>query len=142
MNPLPIGYLIKRVQESFRVSMDAALEAHGLTVSSYAALYHLRDGSKSGAQLARACWVTPQTMHRITADMLERGFIEQAGIQGRAILLKLSTQGKAALMQAEDDVSKVEGRMTQALTARERAQLESALLSCQTALESGDDSGA
>lgn len=142
MNPLPIGYLIKRVQESFRVHMDAALEPHGLTASSYAALYHLRDGPRSGAQLARACWVTPQTMHRITADMLERGLIEQAGAQGRAILLKLSTQGTAALTQAEVDVIKVEARMIQALTERERAQLESALLSCHTALESGDDSEA
>lgn len=139
MNALPLGYLIKRVQERFRVQMDAALEAHRLTTASYAALYHLRDGPRSGTQLARACWVTPQTMHRITTDLLERGFLQPAGAQGRAILLKLSKRGLAALIDAEADVLKVEATMTQALSEQERAQLESALLRCHAALATSDD---
>lgn len=139
MNTLPLGYLIKRVQERFRVQMDATLEAHRLTTSSYAALYHLRHGPRSGAQLARACWVTPQTMHRITTDLIERGFVQQAGAQGRAILLELSALGLAALTDAEADVLKVEATMTQSLSEQERAQLESALLRCHAALASPDD---
>ena len=47
--PLPLGYLIKRVQNAFRLRMDEVLATHELTTSSYAVLTHLqRLGAASG----------------------------------------------------------------------------------------------
>lgn len=133
---LPIGYLIKRAQEGFRINMDRALKPLGLTASSYAALYHLRAQELlSNAALARACWVTAQTMHRISAELLERGLILQDSTQGRAILFRLSETGREALTLAEEAVEHVEAVMIEGLDAQQREQLQEALKRCCASLE-------
>jgi hypothetical protein len=64
-----VGYQLKRAQQALRTAMDEGLRAQGLTTPQYAALTHLEaDEPLSGAELARRCFVTAQTMNAILVD--------------------------------------------------------------------------
>lgn len=132
---LPIGYLVKRLQAAFRARMDDALASHGLTTASYAALHHLATGgTMSAVALARASWVTPQTMTRVVGGLKERGFVAAEAGPGRAILLHITHQGAGAYAEAERDVMGIEATMVSALRTAEVDQLRRLLTTCHASL--------
>jgi DNA-binding MarR family transcriptional regulator len=60
-----LGYALKRAQHALRVSMDEVLRPLGLTTPQYAVLCAIEaDPGISNASLARAAFVTAQTMRR------------------------------------------------------------------------------
>jgi len=78
--PDPFGYVLKRTQLALRGAMDGALATLDLTTPQYAALSELaKEQGLSNAELARRCFVTPQTMHRILGG-LERDALVIRGI--------------------------------------------------------------
>ncbi|WP_138431118.1 MarR family winged helix-turn-helix transcriptional regulator [Fodinibius saliphilus] len=65
-----LGYVIKRVQQLLRTRMDEKLDVVGVTTPQYAALSILEeDQGLSNAELARRCFLTPQTMHKIIVGL-------------------------------------------------------------------------
>ena len=139
---LPLGYLIKRVQNAFRVRMDEALTTHDLTTASYAVLTHLqRLDAASGSELARECWVTPQTMHRLTNMMEERGQIERTPSKGRALRFVLTDEGHRALDDAAESVDAIEEQMCRDLSAGEQLILGEMLRRSAEALEEEQSDG-
>ena len=73
-----IGYELKRVQHALRLAMDGEVRELGLTTPQYAALSILeRDEELSGAELARRCFVTPQTMNGVLTTLESAGRIER-----------------------------------------------------------------
>src|SRR3954466_11229941 len=74
-----IGYQLKRAQQALRTAMDEGLRAHGLTTPQYAALTHLEAAEPlSGAELARRCFVTAQTMNAILVGLERARLVERA----------------------------------------------------------------
>jgi hypothetical protein len=66
-----VGYQLKRAEHALRLEMDGALRDMGLTTPQYAALSVLGDEpGLSGAELARRCFVTPQTIMEAEADKI------------------------------------------------------------------------
>ena len=121
-----IGYLLKGAQQALRNKMDAQLTALGLTTSQYSALSHLeRAGSLSNAQLAEACFVTPQTMTRIVKTMHGLRWLEkeQHPTHGKIITLTLSPKGKALVSEAHSMVANIEEEMLQGIPPKTQAQL-------------------
>ena len=130
-----VGYLVKRLDSAFKQRMDQALAPHGLTASTYAALHHLHFlGVMSSSDLARASWVTPQTMHRLVNALKKRGYIEEESRQGRTVFLGLSGSGQAAFSSALQDVAALETRMLGALTDAQADTLRSLLQTCHRTL--------
>ena len=126
-----IGYQVKRLQSAFKQAMDQALEPHDLSASTYAVLHHLHFvGVMSSSDLARASWVTPQTMHRLAPALKKRGFIKVHGTEGRTTLLDLTPSGRAAFQAALTDVSAIETRMLRDLTPTQTNTLRELLLKC------------
>ncbi len=131
--PDPIGYAIKRVQQALRSTLDAALREHGVTTPQFAALTALSAGGPlSGAELARRCFVTPQTMNGIIVGLEKGGWVRRAphAEHGRVIETHLTGEGVSLLHRAEQDVQKIEEAMLVGFTPEERQELSDALHRC------------
>src|SRR5712672_339412 len=98
-----VGYHLKRAQQALRMAMDEGLRAQGLTTPQYAALTHLEaDEPLSGAELARRCFVTAQTMNAILGGLERAGVVERTAHTkpGRVIEVPLTQRGRAKVGDA------------------------------------------
>ena len=136
--PDPFGYVLKRTQSALRSAMDGALAALDLTTPQYSALSQVaQEQGLSNAELARRCFVTPQTMHQILGGLEREGLVtrSQHPEHGRIQQTSLTAKGEQRLTQAHERVSSVEARMTQSLSPTEIAQATGVLVKCYESLE-------
>jgi DNA-binding MarR family transcriptional regulator len=139
--PLPangsVADAIRKTQHSLRVETDYALRGLALTAPQYFALAALaaRPGL-SGAALARRCFVTPQTMTGILANLAANRLIarEADPEHGRIIKTHLTAEGAALLAKAGARVAQVEVAMLHDIDPVERAALADLLLQCADGL--------
>lgn len=132
------GYELKRAQHALRVEMDAALRRVGLTTPQYAALAVLEgESGLSGAELARRCFVTPQTMNGIVVNLENAGLLERRPHlgHGRVLQAYLTEEGEAMVSRAHAPIEAIEGRMLAGVGEEERGRLLRDLRSCADALE-------
>ena len=133
-----VGYLVKQVQSLLRLRMEASLAPLGLTVSHYSCLFRLQQQPGiSAAQLARAVFMTRQSMNEMLQTLLERGLVDRPTVaaSGRALPVSLTASGAAALAEAQTAVDAVEERMLARLGRADAAALAAGLTSCAAALE-------
>lgn len=133
-----IGYLVKRLQHQIRSELDKALSRHGVTMATYAALSVLEEApGLSNAELARRCFVTPQTMNRIVQSLEEEGIVERQPDpeHGRILRTVLTHQGQQLLDSCHLQVEAVHTRMLSELDTTEQAHLTDLLRRCIEALK-------
>jgi len=132
-----VGYVLKRVQQALRAAMDEVLRRRGLTTAQYAALSALEEApGLSGAELARRCFVTPQTMNEIVAHLEVAGLVERRrGDDARVLRAALTAAGQELVAVCHQAVAVIEERMVSGLSPRERQQLLGGLHRCVDALE-------
>lgn len=138
-----IGYLIKRVQQALRARMDADLQAIQLTTAQYATLNALEiTPNASNAALARACFVTPQTMIEIIRGLDQLGYVERQAHpeHGRIIQTSLTALGKERVAQAHLIVAQTEEQLLAGLSDDERSRFASYLDRSRINLEQADQS--
>jgi len=131
------GYLIKGVQQAIRRSMDDVLRSLDLSMSQYSTLSALGQSDQlSNAELARACFVTPQTMIQLIKTLERQGWIERQPDpdHGRIIQTRLTDSGQALLSQAHERVNSIESKMLSGINEAEQAQLAQALRQCEANL--------
>jgi DNA-binding MarR family transcriptional regulator len=125
-----VGYQLKRAQQALRTAMDEGLRAHGITTPQYAVLTAL-DGDEplSGAELARRCFVTAQTMNAILVGLERARLVERAAHaeHGRVIEARLTKRGRAKVQDAHATVFGIEERMLSEITAAGRRRLNKTL---------------
>lgn len=134
------GYAVKRVQLAVRVAMDAVLADSKLSMAQFAALRVLADaGPLPGAELARRCFITRQSMRDVLKSLVERGFVEEITARegGRVRSLSLAPDGRDAMEKSAGQVAAVNARMVRGLTARQQAELVSLLNRCADNLKAG-----
>lgn len=137
-----VGYLVKRLQQQIRTAMDARLERHGVSMATYAALSVLEhDPGLSNAELARRCFVTPQTMNQLVQHLDDARLVERRPHpdHGRIIETRLNPLGRDLLDACHREVETVHQRMLADLTEPEEAQLTDLLQRCNQALETAPD---
>jgi DNA-binding MarR family transcriptional regulator len=120
------GYHLKRAQHVLRLCMDRALGDAGLTMAQYALLHALEEQpDASNADLARACFVTPQTMIETLKGLEAAGLVTRTrhSRDRRVITTALTTIGRAQLSAGFLEVDAVESRMVMGISAGDRAQL-------------------
>jgi DNA-binding MarR family transcriptional regulator len=128
-----LGYAIKLAQHGVRSRMDEALRATGLTTPQYGAMCALEaEPGMSNAKLARALFVTPQTMHGILSVLEREELVERRpdANHGKRIGGTLSKKGKQVLGEAHRRVAVVEARLAAGLSASEAAALAEAFIAC------------
>lgn len=136
-SPLPVrsrvGYLVKQLQHSLRGRMDEELSEIGLSTSQYALLSAIEDApGSSGAELARRCFITPQSVNGLIAGLEKAQLIERAPSvsHGRIIQIKLSAVGQERLKPAHRIVADIEGRMLERLDDAQKQELADLLKLC------------
>jgi len=131
------GYAIKRAQHALRTRMDEALRPLGLTAAQYAVLSAVElDAGISNASLARAAFVTPQTMHGILANLERENLLVRKADPGRGRILRseLTSRGRTALSRAHQLVTDVERAMITAIGDKQAENMTPLLLRCAEAL--------
>jgi DNA-binding MarR family transcriptional regulator len=125
-----VGYHLKRAQQALRTAMDEGLRAEGLRTPQYAALTHLEaDEPLSGAELARRCFVTAQTMNAILVGLERARLVERTAHakHGRVIEARLTKRGRAKVEDAHRTVFGIEERMLFKITLVQRRRLNETL---------------
>lgn len=118
-----VGYLLKQAATALRVSMETALRPLGLTVSQYACLEQLsRNPGLSNAELARAVFVSRQSMNGVLVGLQERALVARPHVapQGRVLPTLLTDLGRERLGAASRTVAAVERRMVDGLDDHEQ----------------------
>ena len=136
-----VGYQMKRVQHALRLEMDDALRGLGLTTPQYAALSVLAEGpGSSGAEVARRCFVTPQTMNGVLVKLEGAGLVLRRAHpeHGRVLQAYPTREGEELLVRAHRAVLEIEERMLSGLGRDERLRLLRALGSCAGSLGVGE----
>ena len=127
------GYILKRAQQSLRAQMDLELRAHGLTTPQYAVLSAVAvSPGISNADLAKAAFVTPQTMQGIIATMEKRGLLERSPDpdHGRRLMAQLTANGRKTMKAADTATIRVEAMMISSISSREVEHATETLLAC------------
>jgi len=124
-----VGYVLKQVTVALRAAMDEVLRPLQLTVPQYSCLEVLgqRPGI-SNAELARATFVTRQSMNVVLQGLEARGLVIRpaTAVRGRELPAELTAAGRAQLRSASAAVRAVEKKMCAGLDpARQQALLES-----------------
>jgi DNA-binding MarR family transcriptional regulator len=136
----PIASLIKRVLHLFRDGLDEKLRPWGVTAAQLHVLAKLEyEPGISGARLARACMVTPQTTQVLLRGIEKNGWIRRTKHpeNERILLANLTPSGKRILAKSRTAVGLVYEQMLDGLATRDVRVLESLLTHCATNLESG-----
>jgi DNA-binding MarR family transcriptional regulator len=132
-----VGYVLKQAQSLLRLRMEEALHPLALTVSQYSCLHHLlREPGVSAAGLARATFMTRQSMTSMLQQLLDRRLVERPARpeSGRALPTALTAAGVDLLAAAQAEVDEVETRMLSRLDPSERTSLTRGLNDCVKAL--------
>lgn len=135
---ISLGYKLKLTQHALRLEMDKALKTVGLTTPQYAVLSQLElHPGISNAALARASFITAQTMHGIVANLEKRNLIErqQDPNHGRILTTKLRKEGLHILIQAHKIVRETDKKMIKTFSKQEETTLNNLLEVCITNLE-------
>lgn len=128
-----LGYKLKQAQHTLRMYMDEALRTLNLTTPQYAVLAQLeRRPGISNAALARASFITAQTMHGIVLNLEKNQLVQRKKdpSHGRILCTELTEKGLYIVGEAHQMIQKVEAIMTSTLTQQKRALLESLLEEC------------
>ena len=137
-----VGYALKRAATALRTAMEAALRPLDLTVPQYSCLEVLaqRPGL-SNAELARAVFVTRQSMNLVLRGLQDRRLIARPATapHGRALPSQLTPAGRAQLRAASSAVRAVEQRMLTPFSTARQDRLLHDLVTCVNALGPHDD---
>ncbi|MFB7462864.1 MarR family winged helix-turn-helix transcriptional regulator [Streptomyces sp. NPDC056224] len=117
---------IRRSEQALMAHHEGVLRVYGLTMTQYTVLLILaREGGLSGAQLARSCGVTQQSMSSVLANMETKELIrrETSPVHAKVQIASLTGAGQALLDRAYQEVVILERALTDAFTPSEHAAL-------------------
>ncbi|HME03198.1 MAG TPA: MarR family transcriptional regulator [Solirubrobacteraceae bacterium] len=128
-----LGKLLKRSEQTLLRAKSAAVKRVGLTLPQYVALAELAERPGiTGAELARACLVSPQAMMVVLKAMEEQGLIERTQHPRHQTVLEIhpTSVGREALNSARKHAEPIEQRITKALSKDEVEMLRTLLRRC------------
>tara|TARA_R110002020_G_scaffold8652_6_gene34391 strand:+ start:5145 stop:5591 length:447 start_codon:yes stop_codon:yes gene_type:complete len=134
-----IGYSLKIAQYRLRQRLEAELAGTGVSAAQNAVLLAIEDNPRiSNASLARAAFVTPQSMQGMLVTLEREGFIVRTPHpeHGRIIMTELTEKGRTAAQAGMLAAEAVERQMLSGLTEDEAKQLGNLLDRCAQALNS------
>jgi DNA-binding MarR family transcriptional regulator len=113
---------IRRAEQALMAHHEAVLRGYGLTMTQYTVLLTLsREDGMSGAQLARACGVTQQSMATVLTGMQHKGLIDRqpSPVHAKVMIATLTDAGRDLLDHAYQQVIVLERALTDRFTPDE-----------------------
>jgi DNA-binding MarR family transcriptional regulator len=117
---------IRRAEQALMAHHEAVLRGFGLTMTQYTVLLTLsREAGLSGAQLARACGVSQQSMATVLGTLQGKELISRtvSPAHAKVLVTDLTESGRAVLKRAYQDVSTLETELTRAFRPAEYTAL-------------------
>jgi DNA-binding MarR family transcriptional regulator len=130
------GHAIKRAEQALIAAKESVLRPLGLTVPQYAALLALsEEPGAGGAELARRCLVTPQTMSTVLSNLQSKNLIERRPhrLHRRVVETCITDAGQDLLSRADTAALTVESALDAALDGQ-ATQLRDLLTTAADAL--------
>ncbi|MFR9774157.1 MarR family winged helix-turn-helix transcriptional regulator [Nocardia sp. SC052] len=113
---------IRRTEQARTAHHEAVLRGYGLTMIQYMVLLILsREDGMSGAQLARECGVTQQSMATVLSGMHSKGLIDRqpSPVHAKVLITTPTAAGRSLLDRAYREVIVLERTLTQRFTPEE-----------------------
>jgi MarR family transcriptional regulator, organic hydroperoxide resistance regulator len=113
---------IRHAEQALMGHHEAVLRGYGLTMTQYTVLLTLsREDGMSGAQLARACGVTQQSMATVLTGMQNKGLIDRqpSPVHAKVMITTLADAGRDLLDRAYQEVIVLERALTNRFTPDE-----------------------
>lgn len=132
-----LGYALKHAQHALRISMDEALRPLALTTPQYAVLSAVEaKAGLSNARLARAAFVTAQSMQGILVNLERDGLLVRRPDpgHGRVLQTDLTAAGRERLARAHGAVRVVEDRLVAVFGADGAGRVAAQLSRCAAEL--------
>ena len=126
---------MKRILLHFRGRMDEELKPQGVTAAQLQLLFAVRNApGSSGAQLARCCYVTPQTAQALLKHLEEGGFVARGkdAVNDRIVTARLTPEGEKLARSVEKRGLVMQERLWQGISDIEVALLNDLLARCLT----------
>lgn len=131
--PKPLTFLLKQLQSALRMHVDEALGPIHLTMAEVSVLAELSVAPhRSNAELARAAFITPQSMIAMLSALERRGLVvrEPNPGGGRAMPAQLTEEGSKQLLQFHLVMRQVEGKLLASISQDEQTHLRWLLKRC------------
>jgi DNA-binding MarR family transcriptional regulator len=129
--------MMKRIMIHFRSQMDEQLRPQGVTTAQLQVLKVIRDEPASGAQLARSCYVTPQSAQALLKGLEGGGWItrNKDRVNDRILIAQLTPSGVELLESAEKLVRVIEKKLWHEVSVEAVEALNGVLEHCLRNLE-------
>jgi DNA-binding MarR family transcriptional regulator len=130
--------MMKRIIVHFRGQMDERLRPEGVTTAQLAVLKAVQDEPGAfGAQLARACHVTPQSAQALLKSLEDGGWIVRTkdAVNDRILIAKLTPSGVKLLETGERLARVIEKRLWEGIPDSAVEELNKTLVRCLANLE-------
>ncbi len=130
--------MMKRIMVHFRSQMDEKLRPQGVTTAQLHVLKVIRDeAGASGAQLARACYVTPQSAQALLKGLEDGGWITRTKdkVNDRILIAQLTSSGMKLLDTAEKLARVIEKRLWEGVPDSGVGALNKTLMRCLANLD-------
>ncbi|WP_327289582.1 MarR family winged helix-turn-helix transcriptional regulator [Streptomyces sp. NBC_01198] len=117
---------IRRAEQALMAHHEAVLRGYGLTMTQYTVLLALsREDGMSGAQLARACGVTQQSMASVLTTIQSKDLISRdpSPVHAKVLIARLTAAGDTLLDRAYQEVNVLERQLSDAFSPSEHAAL-------------------
>lgn len=124
---------MKRILLHFRGLMDEELKPQGVTAAQLQLLFAVRNApGSSGAQLARSCYVTPQTAQALLKHLEDGGFIVRGkdAVNDRIVTARITPEGERLARSVEKKSLVMQECLWHGISDREVAQLNDLLARC------------
>jgi MarR family transcriptional regulator, organic hydroperoxide resistance regulator len=116
---------IRRAEQALMGHHESVLRGYGLTMIQYTVLLTLsRTEAMSGAQLARACGVTQQSMASVLTGLRNKGLIDRqpSAVHAKVMVTTLTAAGRRLLDRAYQEVNVLERALTDRFSRDEHRQ--------------------
>lgn len=134
---------MKRILLQFRGHMDEQLRPQGATTAQMQVLFAVRNTpGSSGAQVARSCYITPQTTQMLLKHLEEAGFIVRGKdpVNDRIVTASITPAGERLAQTVEKTGRAVQENLWQGISDRDLAKLNTLLERCLCNLDVAEDS--
>jgi DNA-binding MarR family transcriptional regulator len=125
--------MMKRIIVHFRGQMDDLLRPQGMTTAQLVVLKAVQDEPGAfGAQLARACHVTPQSAQALLKGLEDGGWIIRTKdtVNDRILIAKLTPSGEKLLETGEKLARVIEKKLWDGIPASAVEALNKTLVRC------------
>ena len=134
---------MKRILQAFRARVDDEFRSQGVTMAQLQVLFAVRaQPGSSGAQLARICHITPQTVQALLKHLEKRELIVRGKdpVNDRIVTTSLTAAGEKLAESIEKSSLPLHRKLWQGVTDHELDQLNDVLARCLANLGPEDQS--